>query len=133
MTCDVCGAELSLGAWPWCPHGAPTLVTVPDDVPGGFWAVNGFAEPRQFFSRSAHRAALAADNMEIRAKHAGSEDTICPRWDTVDLDSAAQLVQRNRDGAHARNREKLAPITVTEGASFREKDLDVGPVQVARE
>lgn len=21
MTCDKCGAELQIGAWPWCPHG----------------------------------------------------------------------------------------------------------------
>jgi hypothetical protein len=20
MTCDKCGAELTIGAWPWCPH-----------------------------------------------------------------------------------------------------------------
>ena len=21
MQCDECGAELAIGAWPWCPHG----------------------------------------------------------------------------------------------------------------
>lgn len=23
MKCDSCGAELSVGSWPWCPHGTP--------------------------------------------------------------------------------------------------------------
>jgi hypothetical protein len=96
---------------------------VPDDVPGGFWAENGFSMPRRFDSHSAHRAALAADGYEIRAKNAGPDDTICPRWDSVNLAAAAALVQRNSDAARARNQQR-AVITVSDGDTFRAKDLD---------
>jgi len=23
LTCEKCGAEITIGAWPWCPHGKP--------------------------------------------------------------------------------------------------------------
>ena len=131
--CDCCGVALATGDWPFCPHGRSASVVISDDVPGGFWVENGFAEPRMFYSKSAHRQALAAENMEVRAKWAGPEDKYLTRWDAVDLDSAAALVRRNSEAVRARNREKLAPITVTDGEAFREKDLDVGPVQTPRE
>jgi hypothetical protein len=72
----------------------------------------------KFHSRSEHAQALAARGLEIRAKNAGPLDKICPRWDTVDLDAAATLVQRGVQAAKAKNdRAKLAaeyPITVTD-------------------
>jgi hypothetical protein len=27
MTCDSCGKELSIGEWPWCPHGHGAALT----------------------------------------------------------------------------------------------------------
>jgi len=124
VICDECGAELQVGVWPFCPHGRSASVVIPDDVPGGFWVENGFNEPRQFYSRSAHRAALARENMEVRVRWAGPHDQHVTRWDTVDLDSAAALVTRNRDGVRARNLELDVPITVSDGESFRVSDLD---------
>jgi hypothetical protein len=52
-----------------------------DDVPGGFWAENGFETPRQFYSRSEHIRALKEEGCEIRAKWAGPLDKHLTRWD----------------------------------------------------
>src|SRR4030095_1730808 len=113
--CEDCGVELQTGDWPFCPHGRSTLAVVADDVPGAFTVENGFTEPRTFYSRSAHHAALAAENCEQRAYwHLG--DKHLTRWDTVDLDAARELVTPRQ--------KVLAPITVSEGESFRERDLD---------
>src|SRR5690348_16831027 len=99
MTCDKCGAELVVGDYPFCPHGASKTVVIGDDIPGGQWFENGFREPRLFYSHSEHRRALAAEGKEIRAKNAGPHDKICPRWDSVDLEGAAQLVSRGAQAA----------------------------------
>jgi len=119
ITCDACGAVLAMGDWPFCPHGRSTLTVVADDVPGGFVAENGFSEPRRFYSKSAHRAALAAENCEMRPTWRPGDKHLT-RWDSVDLDAAKALVTPR----------PTMPITVTNGESFRERDLDVEPVSV---
>jgi hypothetical protein len=122
--CDRCGVELTVGDYPFCPHGKSTLATHPDDVPGGFTVENGFDTPRTFYSHSAHEAALAAEGYEIRAKWAGPNDQHLTRWDTVDLDSARALTFRNADAARRRNEAHAAmPIEVKDLDTFREKDL----------
>ncbi len=100
MTCEKCGVSLKVGDFPFCPHepGVRTAV-VGDDVPGGFWAENGFSEPRKFYSKSEHRAALAAEGAEIRAKWAGPHDKHLTRWDAVSADQlakATELVSRRK-------------------------------------
>lgn len=129
--CETCGGVLTTGDWPFCPHGTPGKFSVtPDDVPGGFWAENGFAEPRKFYSHSAHRAALAAEGLEIRAKWAGEHDKIMSNWgasiDAGTLENARTLVSR---GAQARA-EKAGrwpkadlPVTVADAGTFRARDL----------
>ena len=116
MICDQCGVEVAIGDWPFCPHGTNALATIPDDVPGGFTVENGFDGPRTFYSRSAHRAALAAEGYEPRVKWAGPGDQHVSRWDTVDLDAARALVSRNSESARLKNLELArAVITVTDG------------------
>lgn len=128
--CEICGEFVEVGAWPFCPHGRAASAVIPDDVPGGFWADNGFSEPRKFYSHSEHERALAAEGLEIRAKHAGEHDKIMSNWaagvDAQTLANAAALVSR---GVEAR-REKQSrwpnasiPITVTDGEAFTGKDL----------
>ena len=88
---------------------------------------NGFENPIRVYSHSEHRRLLAAEGLEIRAKWAGEHDRYLTRWDTVDLDAAAQLVSR---GAQARAEKQQrwkdanTPITVTDGESFTGKDLN---------
>lgn len=121
--CETCGAILKIGDFPFCPHEPGVQQVIGDDVPGGFWAENGFAEPKKFYSKSAHLKALAAEGCEVRAKWAGPHDKYLTRWDTVDLDAAAQLVMR---GVEARAEKRKThfpkatePITVTVGETFR--------------
>ena len=112
--CDSCGAEISVGEFPFCPHGRAVSAVHQDSVEGGFYAENGFEQPTYFDSKKAHRDALAARGLEIRAKYAGPGDKFLTRWDTVDLEGAAVLVTR---GVQARAEKRLQqefPITVTD-------------------
>ena len=109
-TCDHCGVTYDVGDWPWCPHGRAALAAHGDDVPGGFWAENGFRFPRKFYSRSEHERALRAEGKAIAAKNAGPDDKICARWDTVDLEAAKILLTRGLSSPRdvAAERERLA-------------------------
>lgn len=123
MTCDRCGAQLRVGDFPFCPHGATTRVAViGDDVPGGFVVENGFDEPRKFYSKSEHIKALAAEGLEIRAKYAGPNDRHLSNWHTaVDLEAAKALVSRGVEAFEAKRRrfavevapEDRVPVTIT--------------------
>lgn len=114
MTCDRCGARMAIGDFPFCPHGAMSLRVVGDDVPGGFWAENGFETPRKFYSKSEHVRALAAEGLEIRAKWAGPHDQHLTRWDAVDLEAATALVSRpSRRYVAEVPDEARDPITIT--------------------
>jgi hypothetical protein len=42
-----------------------TLQIITDDVPGGFTVENGFPTPQKFYSKSAHRSALAERGLRI--------------------------------------------------------------------
>jgi len=97
MTCEKCGATLAVGDYPFCPHGSTRVAVHSDDVPGGFWAENGFDEPRKFYSRSEHARALAERGMTIAAKWAGPNDKHLKRWDApcqYTLDAARALLSR---------------------------------------
>jgi hypothetical protein len=124
MVCDECGVEIQIGDFPFCPHGRSQLSVVPDDVPGGFIVENGFDQPTRFDSHSAHEQALAQRGLEIRAKNAGPDDRICPRWDAVDLDGARALVSRGVEARRSK-RDPPLPISVRElpGSGVKAKDL----------
>lgn len=110
MYCDECGVELEIGDYPFCPHGRGAQAVKRDEIPGGQIFENGFDVPTRFDSHSAHERALAQRGYEVRAKNAGPEDRICPRWDTVDLDGARALLER---GGQRRREQKEPPIPIT--------------------
>lgn len=124
MTCDRCQQELQVGEWPWCPHGQASSAVIPDDIPGGQWFENGFATPQKFYSHSAHRAALAANGLEIAAKYAGDGyDKHLTDWgagiDAKTLDNARVLLERGIAASRSERARIEAmkhefPITVTE-------------------
>lgn len=35
MTCQVCGVELTVGLWPWCPHECASVSVIDDTLEGG--------------------------------------------------------------------------------------------------
>jgi hypothetical protein len=126
--CESCGELMRPGDWPFCPHGQPGKFSiVPDEVPGGFMVENGFNEPRKFYSHSEHRAALAADGLEIRAKWAGPGDKIMTNWaagiDAGTMDNARTLLGRAEE-ARAAKRRMTAPVTVTDAGTFTRQDVE---------
>ena len=117
-TCDVCKQVVELGSWPWCPHERGSNAIEPDDVPGGFVVENGFPEEVRFYSHSAHRAALAARGLEIRAKYAGEHDKHLKRWDAPtakSLEDARVLLERGTQARDAR-REHRASLDAAKAA-----------------
>jgi hypothetical protein len=127
VTCEDCGKELTIGDWPYCPHGHAAMHVIPDDIPGGQVFENGFDEPTRFYSHSAHRAALKARGCFINAKWAGPGDQHLKRWDAPSaksLEDARILLER---GPQARRERQAArfpkadqAVTVQDGeGSFR--------------
>lgn len=115
VTCERCGSALTVGAWPFCPHAHGTQAVHSDEVPGGFWAENGFDTPRKFYSKSEHVRALAEAGREIRAKWAGPLDKHLTRWDIPSqytLEAAKALLSRGR----SRPAQADDPPAVPEGA-----------------
>ena len=119
--CPSCGQIVHVGDFPFCPHGRSTMNIAGDDVPGGFVAENGFDMPQVFYSKKAHRDALAARGLTIAAKWAGPQDQHLKRWDTPcqkTLENAAVLLTRGVEATQSRRAELAAvtaefPITVT--------------------
>lgn len=58
---ECCGSPMRLGSR----GSGATVQIITDDVPGGFVVENGFATPQKFYSKSAHRAALAEKGLRI--------------------------------------------------------------------
>jgi hypothetical protein len=54
--CEKCGEALSLGEWPFCPHGAGKSNVITDDIPGGVLIYHGICNsdgtPRRYYSKS---------------------------------------------------------------------------------
>lgn len=124
MICERCFQSLSEGEHgeglcPFEPRRHAHTV-IGDDIPGGQWFENGFKEPQKFYSHSEHRAALAAQGREIRAKWVPGDKHLT-RWDSVDLEGAAQLVSRGAQAAaEKRALAEAFPITVTDVTFARE-------------
>lgn len=112
---------MAVGDWPYCPHGTRGAYSnIPDDVPGGFWAENGFDTPQKFYSHSEHRRALKERGCQIAAKWAGPLDKHLINWaagiDAVTLENARVLVSR---GVRVEQPAPFRPdpdITVTRGS-----------------
>lgn len=122
MTCDRCFRALDQGEHgeglcPYEPRSRAHAIQQ-DSVIGGFWAENGFDTPQYFESKQAHREALAARGMEIRAKWAGPNDQHCSRMDVPcaqTLENAKILLSRGKVTIeHAPDPREEFPITVTE-------------------
>ena len=97
MTCEMCGNELRLGAWPWCPHRRYGGTVIGDDIPGGFVQENFGHQPETFYSKKAMARRAKELGLINVAKWAGPSDKNLTRWAKMDpqtLRNAEELVAR---------------------------------------
>ena len=94
MTCERCGQELTVGEWPFCPHGAYAGTVVGDDIPGGFVQEHFGHEPEVFYSKRAMLNRAKELGLEPMVRWAGPHDQHVSRWASVDLEGATALVSR---------------------------------------
>lgn len=123
--CDRCGRIDGPHGIGLCPLESRRFANavIQDTVEGGFWAENGFKTPRLFYSKKAHRDALAAEGKEIVAKYAGDGyEKHLTNWaagiSQHQLDSAKALLERGAQAradrmAGVRQAQAEFPITVT--------------------
>jgi hypothetical protein len=98
-TCEKCGERLSLGSFPFCPHGKAALGVEQDTIEGGQWFENGFSEPRIFYSKKEHLKALD-ENGNMLAPRWVENDRHLINWaagmDAKTLENARELVSRKQ-------------------------------------
>ena len=70
MMCGKCGQNVTVGDWPFCPHGVPNVGIIDDQIEGGprFFDTMGH-EPVWIESKSQWRAEVAARNLVNVDKH----------------------------------------------------------------
>lgn len=116
MTCEKCGQELTLGDWPWCPHGrsiSGTTGAVDDTFIGGRIYENLGHEPVFIESRSHLRRELKARGLEEFVRHTPVPGTDksphTTSWASVDLDAAKALAERQAHTKYIDSRERPDP------------------------
>ena len=85
VPCATCG-QPTVRVWRKTPG------VIPDDVPGGFIAENGFETPTKFYSKSEHRHALAARGLTIRGD--GEESSGLANLTKESLERTAAMLDR---------------------------------------
>lgn len=114
--CPACGAELSIGDYPFCPHGRYHGNAAPDDIPGGLTLENLGHEPVTVYSRSELRRELAARGLVEMVRHVPVPGTDksphTTSWTGVDLEAGKALAERQ---AHTRapRRDDYTPDPMT--------------------
>lgn len=97
MTCEKCGTPLTIGTYPFCPHGSARVVAIEDSIPGGQVIETIAHEPMTFYSKKAIVA--AADQHGLRPTDR------FPSWrgviDAKTLDNARVLLSRGSQTATA--------------------------------
>lgn len=107
--CETCGAELQVGAWPFCPHGPYRGTAIGDEIDE--WNEMVADQPVHFTSKTEKRKYLKAHGLLEFVRWSGPNDKHVSRWASVDLDAATALVSRM--GAPAED-----PETICETATF---------------
>jgi hypothetical protein len=79
MTCPECGEWLTIGDWPFCPHGQGHANVIGDDIPGGFVQENFGSQPETFYSKSAMARRAKELDLIPFVRH-GDDDKHTSRW-----------------------------------------------------
>jgi hypothetical protein len=71
MTCEKCGEHVTVGEWPFCPHGVPNvgIGVVDDTIIGGRWCETLGHEPVFYGSKSELRRLAAERGLTNVVKH----------------------------------------------------------------
>jgi hypothetical protein len=96
MTCDRCGAALTIGDWPFCPHGRGHGTAISDDIPGGQLIENLGPEPIRVYSESERRRLMHERGLRDFVRHVPGSP-VTSNWDTpcaTTLENARILVSR---------------------------------------
>lgn len=67
-TCPECGEELSVGSWPYCPHGKASSAIAVDGIPGGMVLENYGPNPVTVYSHTERRRLMAEAGLELKEK-----------------------------------------------------------------
>lgn len=69
MKCEKCNKKLSVGDWPWCPHGSGSNNVIQDSIEGGIDIKHGICNedgtPKRYYSKKEIRDAAAAKGLRI--------------------------------------------------------------------
>ena len=72
-TCDKCGQEITVGEFPFCPHGRGANSVTADDIPGGVEIRHGICNedgsPRRYYSKSEMAREAKRRNVVNRVEH----------------------------------------------------------------
>jgi len=113
---------LSVGDWPFCPHGSARVNIQRDDVPGGFVIENAWREPRKFYSQSEYEKALAADGMELRPHYVPGSKHLS-NWATMD----PQTLENGRILVSRQSAAKNDPTVTCETLTWTTRTVTDGP------
>ena len=70
MTCDKCGELVTVGEWPFCPHGTPNVSVINDELEGGpRWFDTMGHEPVYIASKSQWKREVDARQLVNVDKH----------------------------------------------------------------
>lgn len=69
MMCEKCGQTLTIGEFPFCPHGLATPQIISDEYAGGFVQEHFGHEPETFYSKKAMYQ--RADELNLRSASPG--------------------------------------------------------------
>jgi len=121
-TCETCGAALTVGLWPWCPHDQYRGTVVSDSIRGGQVIENLGPDPVTVYSESQRKRIMKERGLVDYVRHRPGSP-ITSNWDTVTqktLDDAADLVGRERRLLHREPSAEVETlsITITERGSF---------------
>jgi hypothetical protein len=102
MTCTRCGQTITIGDWPFCPHGRGTYAAIADDIPGGLVLHNLGPTPVRVYSHTERRRIMRAQ---------GLRECVRDGWNAVcetTLANARDLVGGDRRGARDARGESLS-------------------------
>ncbi len=103
MTCASCGRELTIGQWPFCPHGIPAGNAIQTDEAfiGGQTIENMGHTPVTVYSRQEFQEQMARHGVEQRIKWVPGDKHLQNFGAYIDkqtLENARILVSRGRGG-----------------------------------